>query len=139
MLKAALAGVLLATMGATFVSVQASAQEFASVETGHAARQPVVTEGHIARLRSALKLASSQQHLWPAVESALRNLARRQTRDSSSSGRVRRAAAAVGDVDGVRRVALAAGPLIASLDETQRQDGMRVIRSLGLGGLASAL
>ena len=71
MLKAALAGVLLATTGVTFVSAQE--YQTASSESGRSAAAPRVTEGHIARLRAALRLTAAQQHFWPAVESALRN------------------------------------------------------------------
>jgi hypothetical protein len=90
-------------------------------------------------LRTALRLTATQQHFWPAVESALRNVVHRRSRDHASAGVLHRAAAAVGDADGMRRVAAAAGPLIGSLDEKQKQDGMRVIRAMGFGSLASAL
>jgi hypothetical protein len=135
MLKAALAGVLLATTGVTFVS----AQDYQTTSYENRTTEPRVTEGHIARLHAALKLTAVQQHYWPAVESALRNLSRRQGRDHASAGMLHRAAAAVGDADGVRRVAAAAGPLIGVLDEKQKQDGMRVIRAMGFGSLAAAL
>jgi len=51
----------------------------------------------------------------------------------------RRVAAAAVDANALRRVASAARPLISSLDEKQRQDGMRVINALGFSSLASAL
>jgi hypothetical protein len=135
MLKAALAGMLLATTGVTFVS----AQEYQTASYESRSAGPRVTEGHIARLRAALKLTALQQRYWPAVESALRNLSHRQGRDHASTGMLRRAAAAVGDADGVRRVASAASPLIGTLDDKQKQDGMRVIRAMGFGSLAAAL
>jgi hypothetical protein len=137
MWKAALAGVMLATMGATIVSAQE--YETASYEGNRASRAPVVTEGHISRLKAALRLTAEQRSYWPAVESALRALAHRQSKDRSGDGVVRRAAAAAVDANAMRRVASAAAPLIGSLDDKQRQDGMRVIRSLGFASLASAL
>ncbi len=137
MLKAALAGVLLATTGVTVVSAQE--YQTASYENGRSAASPRITEGHIARLRAALRLTGPQQHFWPAVESALRNLVHRHTPERGSAGVLHRAVAAVGDANGIRRVAAAAGPLIGALDEKQKQDGMRVIRAMGFGSLASAL
>jgi hypothetical protein len=147
MWKAALAGAMLATIGAPCVSAQT--YETASYESGyesgqpsesgHASRAKVVTEGHIARLKAALRLTSAQLHYWPAVESALRSLSHRQSKDRSADGVARRIAAAAVDANALRRVATAAAPLIGSLDEKQRADGMRVIRALGFSSLASAL
>jgi hypothetical protein len=137
MWKAALAGAMLATMGATFVSAQE--YETASYEGSQTSRTPVVTEGHIARLRAALRLTAEQKGYWPAVESALRALSHRQSRDRSADGIARRVAAAAFDANALRRVISAAGPLIGSLDDKQRQDGMRVIRVLGFSSLAAAL
>jgi len=136
MWKAVLAGAMLATMGATFVSAQDI--NYAAEETGTSQRRVVVTDGQIARLRAALKLTSDQQRYWPAVESALRGLARRQQNDRGSDGMVRRAAAAAVDANVVRRVVSAAGPLISVLDEQQKQAGMRVVQALGFGHLAAA-
>ncbi|MGH6768094.1 MAG: hypothetical protein ACRECO_03625 [Xanthobacteraceae bacterium] len=135
MLKAALAGVVLATTGATFCV----AQDFAPAayhRAQPAQRGPVVTAGHIARLRAALKLTPSQQKYWPAVERALRRLTGRA---GSEQGWRRRASAAVGQADAARRVAAAARPLIGVLNDKQKQDGMRVIRALGFSSLASAM
>jgi hypothetical protein len=137
MWKAAVAGLVLATMGATW----GSAQEYqaASYESGSASRGPVVTSGHIARLKAALKLTAAQMHYWPAVENALRGLAQRHGRDHGADGMMRRVAAAAVDANALRRVVSAARPLIKSLDDQQKQDGMQVINSLGFSSLASAL
>ncbi len=147
MWKAALAGAMLATMGATCVSAQT--YETASYESdyqsgrrsepGRASGAKVVTEGHIARLKAALRLTAAQLHYWPAVESALRTLSHRQNKDRSADGVARRIAAAAVDANAMRRVASAAGPLLGSLDERQKAEGMRVIRALGFSSLASAL
>jgi hypothetical protein len=141
MWKAALAGAMLAT-GATCVSAQNF--ETASYDLDHAnasqaSRGKVVTEGHIARLKAALRLTAAQLHHWPAVASALRSLSQRQSKDRSSDGVARRIAAAAVDANAMRRVAAAAAPLISSLDDKQRQDGMQVIRALGFSSLAAAL
>jgi len=136
MWKAARVAVVLATTGITCLSAQED--QSASYESG-VSRGPVVTAGHIAQLKAALKLTAAQMHHWPAVESALRRLAQRHGRDRSAEGIARRVAAAAVDANALRRVAAAARPLINSLDEKQRQDGIRVINSLGFSSLASAL
>jgi hypothetical protein len=140
MWKAALAGAMLATMGATFVSAQEyETASYEGSQTSQTSRTPVVTEGHIARLRAALRLTAEQKSYWPAVESALRALSHRQNKDHSADGIARRVAAAAFDANALRRVISAAGPLIGSLDDKQRQDGMRLIRALGFSSLAAAL
>jgi hypothetical protein len=131
MWKAALAGAMLATMGATVVV----AEDYATAAL-EPAQGGAVTEGHIARLKSALKLKPHQQQYWPAVESALRNLNRRS--QAASDGLVRRAAAVVIDANDLRRLSAVAGPLIGSLDDAQKENGLRVVRSMGFGHLASA-
>ena len=132
MWKAALAGAMLATTGATLCLAQDyDVANYASAQTEQ--RTPSVTAGHIARLKSALKLTAEQHKYWPAVESALRRLS---SREASASGRV---SAAVGQADAIRRIASAARPLIGALSEKQRQDGANVIRALGFSSLASAL
>jgi hypothetical protein len=137
MWKAALAGLMLATTGITFV--QAEEHQYGAYEsTQPGQRVPTVTAGNIARLKAALKLTASQQKYWPAVESALRRVGRREA-SASDKGWAKRAGAAVGQADAVRRVAAAARPLISVLDEKQKESGMRVIRALGFSSLASAL
>jgi hypothetical protein len=143
MWKAALAGAMLATVGVTCASAQtyetASYEQGQVGESGQAGSAKVVTAGHIARLKAALHLTAAQLHYWPAVESALRGLSHRQSKDHSGDGVARRIAAAAIDANALRRVVTAAGPLIGSLDEKQRQEGLRVIRALGFSSLAAAL
>jgi hypothetical protein len=56
-------------------------------------------------------------------------------RDTSNSGMVQRVRARVSgyaaQAGAFQEVASAAGPLIASLDDKQKQDGMRLIRQFG--------
>ena len=84
-----------------------------------------------------MKLTPEQQRHWPAVASALHNLARKSSADVQ--GLRQRASAAVGSADAIRRVTAAARPLIASLTEQQKQAGMQVIRASGFASLASAM
>jgi hypothetical protein len=134
MLKAALvSAVALATV--PFVSTgfgisPAVAQE---VETT-ASVGPSVTEAKIARLKQTLHLTAEQAIHWHPVESALRRMVAASRRDSNS-GMVQRVRARVSGyastASAFQEVASAAGPLIASLDEKQRNDGMRLIREFG--------
>jgi hypothetical protein len=130
MWKAALAGAMLATTGVNLCL----AQDFASNTSAQTEqRMPSVTGAHIARLKAALRLNADQLKHWPAVESALRRLSRKE---ASGNGSI---SGAVVHADAVRRVAAAARPLINALDDRQKQEGMQVIRALGFSSLASAL
>ena len=121
MWKAALAGAMLAATGPTFCLAQ-DVNSTNYEQSQPARRGPVVTAGHIAGLKAALRLTSEQQRYWPAVASALRAISGRSA-----------------NADAVSRVISAAQPLINSLTAQQRQAGMRVIRASGFSSLASAL
>jgi hypothetical protein len=94
---------------------------------------PVVTEAKIARLKRALRLSPSQEQHWHAVEAALRRLVHAPRREAD--GLVQRVRAKVngyaGSAAAMQSVASSAGPLIATLDDKQKQDGMRLIREFG--------
>jgi hypothetical protein len=133
MWKAALVGAFaLATIGITGVSAQdGEGNSF------------VVTESHIAQFRAALRLTAAQERYWPAVESALRNLVKRQqAQDDGSNGMVYRlsskAAGIVVDAVGFKRVVAAAAPLLKSLDEEQKEQARSAARAMGFASLASA-
>lgn len=79
------------------------------------------SEVAIARYRAALKLTAAQEKYWPAVASALRTLARLPKVDE----------------DAVRRVAPSVSPLLASLDDHQRQVAMGLVQKAGLAQYAS--
>jgi zinc resistance-associated protein len=133
MWKAALVGAIaLATIGMSGVS----AQEPDGTNV-------VVTESQIARFKAALRLTSAQERHWPPVEAALRSLAKqRQAPDESSGGMVYRlsskAAGIVVDAMGFKRIAAAAGPLLRSLDDEQKQSAMSAASAMGFSNLASA-
>jgi len=141
MLKAALAGAFaLATIGCLSISsgrvqfAQAQAEEAISETTGAVSAAPSVTEAKIARLKRALRLKPEQEVHWHPVEATLRKLARAAKRESGS-GIIQRVKAKVASyashASAYQQVASVAGPLIASLDDKQRQDGMRIIREFG--------
>lgn len=79
------------------------------------------SEVAIARYRAALKLTAAQEKYWPAVASALRTLARLPRVDE----------------DAVRRVAPSVQPLLASLDDRQRQVAMNLVQRAGLAQYAA--
>ena len=144
MLKAALAGALaFATIGCLSISsgriqfTQASAEDGIVETTGAVNAGPNVTEAKIARLKRALRLTAAQEVHWHPVESTLRRIAQSSRRESAS-GIVQRVRAKVSGyashASAYQQVSSVAGPLIASLDEKQKQDGMRMIREFGFNG-----
>ena len=97
-----------------------------------AAQDVVVTEGKIARLRSALRLSGEQLQHWRPVEAALRAAIREQREAHGLVQKVReRVSDYAGSAMALQRAMSAAGPLIASLDERQRESGRNALRSMG--------
>jgi zinc resistance-associated protein len=99
-----------------------------------------LTPGKIAQLKAVLKLTAAQQRLWYPVEAALRALVRAHaSNEETEVGLVHRARARVTgltlDVVAVHRLASVAQPLIDSLDEGQKRDGMTFVRSIGVASL----
>jgi hypothetical protein len=90
-----------------------------------------VTEGKIARLRSALRLTGEQIQHWRPVEAALRAAIREQREGQGFVQKVRdRVGSYAGGAMALQRAMSAAGPLIASLDEKQRESGRHALRSM---------
>jgi hypothetical protein len=141
MWKAALAGALTLATGMTSLAV-ADTLNVPQAGYQQGAGGPAIKESHIARLRAALNLKPEQQRYWGPVESALRALARQQSRVASAGGFVSRmsdrATGAAATAIYLRRLSSAAGPLIRVLDETQKQRAMSFVNSSGFGHLAAA-
>jgi len=95
----------------------------------------------IARIKSALKLTPAQRAYWPPVEAALRRLAREQ--QASSGGLIHRISHRVVSVvltgAAVRRLAVAARPLLTRLDDDQKMAAARLAEDMGLGPVVAAL
>ena len=127
MKKAVFAGaVALAMMGPLLVSEHGFGPASAS------AQDVVVTEGKIARLRNALRLSAEQLQHWRPVEAALRTAIREQRAEGSWVHKVRdRVKGYAGSAVALQQALSAAGPLIASLDEKQRESGRVALRSMG--------
>ena len=95
--------------------------------TASFAGEMVVTEGHIAQFRSALRLTAEQERYWAPIAATLRNIARQQNAESATLTGA-----------SLRRVVAAAMPLFRRLDADQKRQAMALARSLGVSSLAAA-
>jgi hypothetical protein len=99
-------------------------------------------EINIGRVKSVLKLTSEQQRYWPAVEAALRELARHQE-SPEPAGFVRRISRRVVSIvlnsTAVERLAVAARPLIGVLNDEQKRAASGLAHEMGLGPVLAAL
>lgn len=99
-------------------------------------------DAHIAALKAGLKLSAEQERLWPPVEGAIRNLANlhlthmqamRQTRGMMASdpvGLLRGMADHMSQgADAMRKLADAAAPLYATLDDAQKRRLQVLVRT----------
>ena len=97
----------------------------------------------VGRIKSMLRLTAEQARFWPPVESALRDIARRQSSQSEQAGFVRRIShrvvSLVLDSAAIQRLAVAARPLIRVLDDQQKQSALGMAHEMGLGPVLAAL
>jgi hypothetical protein len=125
----------LATLGLSDIPAT-SASEYANFEQ---AQMPAAVD--IARVKNVLKLTREQELYWPPVEAALRDIARRQA-PSEPAGFVRRISHRVVSIvlnsAAIERLAVAARPLIAVLDNDQKQAASGLAREMGLGPVVMA-
>jgi zinc resistance-associated protein len=106
-----------------------------------AATDAVVTEGHITRLRAALRLTPAQQQLWAPVEAALVDLARQQARGDAAAFTYKltdRSSAIAATANQLRRLKVIAMPLINSLNDNQKREARAFAQAMGLQHLATA-
>lgn len=100
-------------------------------------------DAHIAALRAGLRLSAEQEKLWPPVEDALRSLARlhmahmqvmRQNRDMMRTDPVGTLRAMADHMsqgsEAMRKLADAAAPLYATLDDAQKRRLHVLVRSM---------
>lgn len=142
MWKAALVGAFaLAAVGASSVCAQ-ELQNQSGGEIRQATQSLIsLTRNDIARFKSALKLRPEQEQHWPAVNTALAELASEQAvaPDTGIVARVRNKVASIAlTASAIRKIGFAAMPLINSLDENQKRDAQRLVSSMGMGHLAAA-
>lgn len=96
-------------------------------------------DGQIAGLKSRLRLTDDQIGYWPAVEAALREVARTQLH-AASAKRARGGKAAI-DVNSpeVQKLIYAAMPLLMRLREDQKREVRKLARVIGLEQVASQI
>lgn len=104
-----------------FISAPVVAQEAPQASTHVSAWRIAISEVAIARYRAELRLTAAQEKYWPAVASALRHLARLPEINEAE----------------VRHVAPSVSPLLASLDDHQKQVAMSLVQRAGLAQYAS--
>ena len=98
------------------------------------AHAEATTTVDIARIKSGLHLRPEQAAYWPAVEAAVRDVARRQ-----GATRMGHVISIVLDSSAIRHIASAARPLISALDFTQLQAANGVANEMGLGPVVAAM
>jgi hypothetical protein len=112
-------------------------------DTGTYAAQGMAASINVARIKSALHLRPDQERYWPAVEAALNAVAKHQQAEAEQGGFVRRIShrvvSIVLDNAAVARLASAARPLIARLDDEQLQTASGLANEMGLGPVVAAL
>jgi hypothetical protein len=98
----------------------------------------LLSDVQIAGIKERLKLSSDQQAYWPAVESALRAVARKihatRKADPNASG-----VPIDPDAEEVQQLKSAAMPLLFQLREDQKQEVRTLARIIGLERVASMI
>ncbi len=128
----------LATVGLMPAMPAAFATEFAYAPAAQS--QPASID--VGRIRSTLRLTSQQEPLWTPVEAALRHIARQQQAHAEQAGFIRRISNRVIQIvltsAAVERLAVAARPLIAVLDDNQKRAASGLAQEMGLGPVVMA-
>lgn len=132
------AGVFALVVGGFLSTVPAA---YASDAAGATLVQSPATSIDIGRIKNVLRLTSDQEPYWPPVEAALRDIARQQAQ-VEPAGFVRRISrrmvAIVLNSAAVERLAVAARPLIAKLDQDQMRAAGGLAQEMGLGPVVMA-
>ena len=95
----------------------------------------LLSDVQIAGIKERLKLTSSQESYWPAVESALRGIARK----IHASRKADPAALIDPDAEEVQQLKSAAMPLLFQLREDQKREVRTLARIIGLEKVASMI
>ena len=95
----------------------------------------LLSDAQIAGIKERLKLSSSQESYWPAVETALRGIARKihATRKADPSALIDP------DAEEVQQLKSAAMPLLFQLREDQKHEVRTLARIIGLEKVASMI
>jgi hypothetical protein len=96
----------------------------------------LLSDAQIAGIKDRLKLSSAQESYWPAVENALRAVARKihATRQADPNG-----APIDPDADEVQQLKSAAMPLLFQLREEQKREVRMLARLIGLEKVAAQI
>jgi hypothetical protein len=92
-----------------------------------------LTPAHIAQIRANLRLTPDQERHWEPIEAELRELGRQMAAQKQQGKK------AVLTADAAQRLYWAAGPLIMSLRDDQKQEARRLARAMGLEQVAALL
>ncbi|MBI2715540.1 MAG: hypothetical protein HYX37_13985 [Rhizobiales bacterium] len=129
----------LATVGLLPATPAAFANEFSYASTQRAQTAASIDVG---RIRSTLRLTSQQEPLWTPVEAALRHIARQQQAHAEPAGFIRRISNRVVQIvltsAAVERLAVAARPLVAVLNDEQKRAASGLAQEMGLGAVVVA-
>lgn len=98
----------------------------------------LLSDTQIAGIKDRLRLSSSQEYYWPAVETALRAVARKV--HTARQGASKPGAVAIDpDSDEVQQLKSAAMPLLWQLRDDQKDEVRRLARTIGLDKVAAAI
>jgi len=98
----------------------------------------MLNDAQIASIKERLHLTPDQEQMWPAVESALRNIAythQQQPRGHGAPAGTTQTAAV--DPEAVQNLKSAAVPLIMSFNTEQKDEVRNLVHVMGLDQLAS--
>jgi hypothetical protein len=98
----------------------------------------ILDDAQIASIKRRLRLSPDQQQYWPAVEAALREFGRQQTKRANRNPRL-----AKGNIDmnspEVQQLIFAAMPLLRILREEQKREVRTLVRIIGLEKVAAQI
>jgi hypothetical protein len=108
-----------------------AAPERRTTQNARAKRQPpkLFNDAQIASIKQRLRLSREQERYWPSVESALRYIGWRHSRERTQVPTL--------DPDDVERLKVAAVPLIMSLREDQKHEVRMLAHVMGLEKIAA--
>ncbi len=98
----------------------------------------LLSDGQIAGIKERLKLSSSQEYYWPAVENALRAVARKLQAQKLSNPNAGPSQIDP-DSEEVQQLKSAAMPLLFQLREDQKDEVRKLARIIGLEKVAAAI
>jgi hypothetical protein len=99
----------------------------------------LLSDGQIAGIKERLRLSSDQEYYWPAVENALRAVARKIHSTRQADPHVAAATPIDPDSAEVQQLKSAAMPLLFQLREDQKQEVRTLARLIGLEKVAAQI